>query len=130
MQSYLWKDTFATVGPCRSQIRPPPVHDHGTLVVLEYDIPGVPLILQVRGPPGPVQRPARPARHAGTAADRLPAHRSHGYRVRPAAPGRDLRHRRAHRDPLRRQRPATDRMGASAGTPNTVNLDHAGTAGP
>ena len=35
------------------------------------------------------------------------------------------------RDPLRGQRPATDRMGgASASTPDTVTLDYAGTAGP
>jgi hypothetical protein len=37
-------------------------------------------------------QPARPARHLGAAADRLPAHRSHGCRVRPAAPGQGLRH--------------------------------------
>ena len=34
------------------------------------------------------------------------------------------------RDPLRGQRPAADRTGASAGTPDTVNVDRAGTAGP
>jgi integrase/recombinase XerD len=40
-----------------------------------------------------------------------------------------IRHQRAHRDPLRGQCPATDRMGASVGSPDTVNLDRAGTAG-
>ena len=62
-------------------------------------------------------QPARPARHPGTAADRLPARRGHGHRVRPAAPGRSLRHQRAHRDPLRRQRPAADRADASGSRP-------------
>jgi hypothetical protein len=51
-------------------------------------------------------------------------------RVRPAAPGQGLRHQRGHRDPLRDQRRAADRMGASASTPDTVNVDRAGTAGP
>ena len=58
------------------------------------------------------RQPAGPARHPGAAADRLPARRGHGHRVRPAAPRRSFRYQRRHRDPLRRQRPPADRSGA------------------
>jgi hypothetical protein len=63
-------------------------------------------------------------------ANQLPARRGHGHWVRPAAPGRSLRHQRPHRDPLRGQRPAAGRTGRAAGTRGTMNLDRSATLAP
>ena len=64
--------------------------------------------------PGAGQRPVDPgpagtACHLGPAAHRPATRGSHRLRRRPAARGRDVRHRHLDRHPLRRQRPATPR---------------------